>query len=197
MSSLRLLLALAVMAIMLIAPVMVVKLALARPPLAAAAHAYDADAACTSQAERGLPSPARPIPDALRRGAPCSLDGAMVTDKDTISTGPAGVTRYAFGLRSDSGAESVATLAGGRAAELWNATQAGDRVVVQTVAGRVALVGDGSRTVPTDANPESAAGDNKFALWITGVLCALEMLALAIFITVRRRARSNVQSVEA
>ena len=187
MSSVRVLLTAAVAAVMLIAPVMAVRLALARPPLAAAARDYDADAACAGAAARGLPSPARPIPDALHRGAPCALDGAMVTEKDTVSTGPAGVTRFVFGLRTDGGAESIATLAGNLAADLWNSKQPGDRVVVQTVAGRVALVGDGSRTVPTDDNPESAARDNAFALWITGVLCALEVLALAIVSTQRKR----------
>jgi len=188
MSSVRLLLAVAVTAVMLIAPVMFVELAIARPPLAAAARGYDADAACSTQATRGLPSPTQPIPDALRRGVPCALDGAMVTEKDTVSAGPAGVTRYAFGLRSDDGAEYIATLAGDRAAELFDATQSGDRVVVQTVRGKVALVGDGSRTVPTDANPASAARNNALALWTTGGLSALEMFALAIFFTMRRRA---------
>lgn len=187
MSSGRLLLAVAVTAVMLVAPVMFVELAIARPPLAAAARAYDVDAGCASQTTRGLPSPTRPIPNALRRGVPCALDGAMVTEKDTVSAGPAGITRYAFGLRSDDGAEYIATLAGDRAVELFNATQSGDRVVVQTLRGRVALVGDGSRTVATDANPDTPARNNAVALWTTGVLCALEVLALAIFIAVRRR----------
>jgi hypothetical protein len=187
MSSIRLVLAVAVTAIMLIAPVMAVELALARPPLAAAAHTYDADAACSGQAKRGLPSPARPVPDALRRGALCAIDGAMVTEKDTVSTGPVGITRYILGLRTDGGAGSVATLAGGRAAELWNATQAGGRVSVQTAGGRVALVVDGSRSFPTDSNAESVAHYNALSLWITVVLSTLELLTLAIVIALRRR----------
>jgi hypothetical protein len=187
MSSIRLLLVIAVAAVMLIAPVMAVKLALARPPLAAAARVYDNDL-CTHLAMHWLPPSARP--DSIRlhhRTTPCPVDFAMVAEKDTISTGPAGITRYAFGLRTDEGTDYIVTLAGDRAAELFNATQTGDRVSLQILRGQVVLVSDGSRTVPTDANPDSLARDNELGLWITGMLCVLEVLALAIFAALRRR----------
>ncbi len=187
MSSLRLLIAVAVTAIMLIAPVMFVELTLVRPPLAAAAHAYDADP-CTGLVEQSHPFPVRPNPGGLHHHTtPCAVVGAMVTEKDTISTGPAGITRYALGVRTDGGAEFSATLAGDRAVDLFNAMQPGDRVVVQTLRGQVVLVGDGTRTVPTDTNPDTPARNNAVALWITGVLCVLEVLALAIFAALRRR----------
>jgi hypothetical protein len=184
--------AVAATAIMLIAPIMFVDLALARPPLAAAAGVYETNASCSGPAMRGLPPPTRPIPDSMRNGAPCAVSGAMVTEKDTLSEGTAGNTHYVLGLRSDTGDEFVVRLEGENASNLWTSTQGGDRVLIQTVNGGVALVGDGTRTVRTEANPAAAAGQNELALWITGAMCVLELLAVAILVAFRRRAASAV-----
>src|ERR1700681_249723 len=145
-------LAIVASAIALIAPVAFVGLAVARPPLAAAAATYDANATCSGRARTGFPPPTQPIPDSARNGVPCAISGAIVVEKDTLSRGSTGATHYALGLRSESGAESLVTLEGDNAANLWNAIQAGDRVLIQTMRGQVTLVGDGTRTVRTDQN---------------------------------------------
>ncbi|HEY5093929.1 MAG TPA: hypothetical protein VII69_02300 [Candidatus Eremiobacteraceae bacterium] len=181
----------AVAAALLIAPVTFFVFALARPPLAAAATAYVSSAGCSGTAAHGLPQPLRPIPDPLRNGAPCAVAGAMVTEKDTISQGVAGLTRYVLGLRTDAGAEYLATLDGDAAAALWNSAQAGDRVLIQTFRGRAVLVGDGTRTVPTDANPSSAAQNSAVDLWISSGLSALELLAVGMFAIWRRRSAAS------
>jgi hypothetical protein len=183
--------------VMLIAPVMLVSLALAHPSLTRAAASYTADKICSSPAVHGLPPPTRPIPVAMRNATPCAIRGAMVTEKDTISQGLASVTRYALGLRSDAGAESVATLDDGDAQSLWSSTQPGDRVVLQTLNGRVDLVGDGTRTVRTDSNPLAVAQANALGMWIAGGICALELVAVGLFISWRRTASSVGQSMDA
>jgi hypothetical protein len=177
--------------LLLIAPVMVVVLALARPPLAAAAAAYEANAICSSAARGGLPPPARPIPDPLRNGAPCAVGGAIVAEKDTLSGGTIGATHFALGLRLDSGIESVVTLDDRSAADLWNAIQPGDRVLVQIMRSQITLVGDGVRTVRTQTNPLAAAGSNALGLWIAGILCVLECIAVGIIVAVRRGANAT------
>ena len=173
--------------VLLLAPVVFVVLALGRAPLAAAAAAYDGTAACSAVARAGLPSPTHPIPDALRNGTPCAVMGAIVAEKDTLSGGPTGPTHFALGLRSDSGNESVVTLEGGKAQEFWNAIQGGDRVLIQTQSGLVMLVGDGTRTVPTGSNPDVHARSNALGLRLSGSMCALEFIAIGIFVALRRR----------
>ncbi|HKW45555.1 MAG TPA: hypothetical protein VJN22_07845 [Candidatus Eremiobacteraceae bacterium] len=183
--------------VMLIAPAVLVTLVLARPPLARAAATYGTHPDCANPAALGLPQPARPIPLTMRNGQPCAITGAMVSEKDTVSQGIASVTHYALGLRTDAGAEFVATLDGADAESLWSSTQPGDRVAIQTFDGRVALVGDGARTVRTSSNPESAARSNALGLWIAGVICALEVLSVWIIIAWRRTISTENQSVDA
>lgn len=190
-------LAVAGAAVLLIAPVTFLVFASARPPVAAAAAAYRSNASCSGPAAHGLPQPARPIPDPLRNGEPCAVSGAMVTEKDTLSQGVAGVTRYVLGLRTDAGAEYLSTLDGGAAAALWNSAQAGDRVLIQTSHGRATLIGDGTRTVPTDANPSAAAEDSALDMWISGGLTALELLGAGLFAIWRKRSSASSQSVDA
>lgn len=172
--------------VLLIAPVVFVVLALGRPPLAAAAVAYEGSAACSATVRTGLPSPTHPIPDSLRNGSPCAVTGAIVAEKDTVSGGATGPTHFALGLRTDAGIAAVVTLEGDNAQDLWNAVQAGDRVLIQTLHGRVTLVGNGIRTVPTDSNPETSAQSNALGLWIAGTLCGLELIASGIFVALRR-----------
>jgi hypothetical protein len=181
--------ALAVVAacVLLVAPVVFVGLALGRAPLAAEAAAYEGNATCSASASAGLPSPTHPIPDALVSGTPCAVTGAIVAEKDTLSSGSIGTTHYALGLRSDSGDESVVTLEGAKAQELWNSVHGGDRVLIQTLHGQVTLVGDGTRTVPTDSSPAFLARSNALGLWIAGSMCVLEIIALGIFAALRRR----------
>src|SRR5476651_2012612 len=137
-SGLQIVLLLAATVVLLIAPVMFFDFASARPELAAAAAAYSSNASCTEPAARGLPRPAQPIPDSMRNGKPCAVAGAMVTEKDTLSQGVGGLTRYVIGLRTDAGGEYLPTLGGADAAALWNSVQAGDRVLVQTYQGHAA-----------------------------------------------------------
>jgi hypothetical protein len=179
----------AVGCVLLIAPVAFFSFALARPPLAAAAGAYESDGACSGPERSGLPPPTRPIPDAMRNGEPCAVTGAIVAEKDTVSGGSIGATHYALGLRSDSGIGSVVTLDGDNAADLWNAVQSGDRVVIQTMHGQVTLVGNGIRTVRTESNPTAVARSNALGLWIAGSMCVLELLAVGLFVALRRRTR--------
>ncbi len=173
--------------VLLLAPVVFVALALARAPLAAAAAAYEGNATCVATARAAVQSPANPIPDALRNGTPCAISGAIVAEKDTLSSGSIGTTHYALGLRSDSGNDSVVTLDGGKAQELWDGIQGGDRVLIQTLRGQVTLVGDGYRTVPTDSNPSVQSQGNALGLMIAGGMCMLELVAFGIFIALRRR----------
>jgi hypothetical protein len=173
--------------ILLIAPLAFVDLALARPPVAAAAGAYEGNATCSGAARAGLPPPTRPIPDSMRNGAPCAVSGAIVLEKDTFSGGSIGATHYALGLRSDSGNASVVTLEGDNAVDLWNAIQSGDRVVIQTLRSQITLVGDGTRTVRTESNPTALARSSALGLWIAGCMCVLEILAVGIFVALRRR----------
>lgn len=181
----------AAVAILLIAPVMFFNFAAARPRLAAASAAYGANAACTDPAARGLPRPAQPLSDAMRIGTPCAVAGAMVTEKDTLSQGVAGLTRYVVGLRTDAGAEYLPTLDGASAAAFWNSVQAGDRVLIQTFHGHAALVGDGTLTVPTDSNPSAAARTNATDLWVAGSMSALELIAVGMLAIWRRRSAAS------
>ena len=142
-------------------------------------------------AERGLPRPAQPVPDSMRNGTPCAVAGAMVTEKDTLSQGVGGLTRYVLGLRTDAGAEFLPTLDGASAAAFWNSVQAGDRVLVQTFHGHAALVGDGTLTVTTDENPSAAARTNATDLWVAGGLSALELIAVGMFAIWRRRSAAS------
>jgi hypothetical protein len=183
-------------ALMLIAPVLLFNLAMARPPLAAAANAYETNAPCAGPAAHGLPPPTRPLTQAARNGVPCAISGAMVTEKDTLTRGT-GQTHYALGLRSDAGAEYLATLDGDSAADLWNSTQAGNRVLIQTFRGQVALVGDGTRTVGTVSNPSSAARSNWLSMLVAGGMCVLELLAAGLLVALRKRAAMADQSVDA
>jgi hypothetical protein len=173
--------------VFLIAPVSLIVLALAHPQLAAASGAYESNPTCSGPARAGLPSPTRPIPDSMRNGVPCAVAGAIVGEKDTVSGGSIGATHYALGLRSDSGAASVITLEGGNAADLWNAIQPGDRVLIQTMRGQTTLVGDGTRTVLTDENPAAIARSNALGMEIAGSMCVLELIAVGIFVALRRR----------
>lgn len=179
-------------AILLVAPVWFVELVAARQSLAVAAREYDANTSCTGPAARGLPLPTRPIPDAARTSVPCAITGAMVTEKDTTSQGLSGAPHYALGLRSDAGVESIAKLEDYDAPKLWNAVQTGDRVLIQTLHGGVALVGDGTRTVRTVANPRSAARDNATGIWIAGALCVLELTVVGFFLALGRRGASGL-----
>jgi hypothetical protein len=179
--------------ILLIAPVALAVLAMARPPLAAAAALYETDATCSSAARAGLPQPTKPIPDSLRNGEPCAVSGAIVAEKDSLSGGSIGATHFVLGLRSDAGIGSVVTLDGNNAADLWNAIQPGDRVLVQTMRGQVTLVGDGTRTVRTQANPTAAAASNALGLWIALILCVLEGIAVGIIVALRRRSANPTE----
>ena len=176
-----------VAAVFLIAPVMLFRLAMDRQRSAAAANAYESAATCSGPSTRGLPPPAQPLSNSVRDGVPCAMSGAIVTEKDTLSQG-IGLTRYALGLRSDAGKEYLATLDDVAAADLWNSIHAGDRVIVQTYAGRVALVGDGARTVRTDSNPSSVARHDRIGIWVTGGMFALEVFAIGMVAAWRRRA---------
>jgi hypothetical protein len=181
--------ALAVVAVcvLLLAPVVFVVLVLDHAPLAAAAAEYEGDATCAATARAAVQSPTHPIPDALRNGTPCAITGAIVAEKDTLSGGATGAAHYALGLRSDSGNDSVVTLDGGKAQEFWNEVQGGDRVLIQTLRGQVTLVGDGYRTVPTGSTPAVQSQSNALGLWLAGSMCALEFIALGIFVALRRR----------
>jgi hypothetical protein len=180
----------AVAALLLIPPGVLVMLMLASPPLAAAAEAYHASAICSDPVEHGLPSPKRPIPNSLRDKSPCAVTGAIVAEKDALSQG-LGPAHYALGLRSDAGVEYRATLEGDAAAGVWNSVQNGDRVLIQTYRGRVALVGDGAETVRTASNPFSAAQSNRLGVNIAGGMVGFEILALALFAAWRRRAAAS------
>jgi hypothetical protein len=173
--------------LLLIAPVALCSFALTRPPLAASAGAYEGNENCAGPARAGLPQPTHPIPDAMRDSQPCAVTGAIVAEKDTLSGGTIGATHYVLGLRSDSGNDFVVTLDGDNAANLWNAIQSGDRVLIQTMRGQVILVGDGTHTVPTDSNPTTAAQSNAVGLEIAGIMCVLEIFAGSIFVVSRRR----------
>ena len=173
--------------VLLIAPVALIVLARAHPQLSSAAGAYEANSMCSGPARTGLPPPTRPIPDSMRSGVPCAVAGAIVAEKDTVSGGSIGATHYALGIRSDSGVASVVTLEGGNAADLWNAIQPGDRVLIQTMRGEITLVGDGSRTVLSDANPAAVARSNTLGMEIAGSMCVLELIAGGIFVALRRR----------
>jgi hypothetical protein len=182
--------------VLLIAPVALCSFALARPPLAASAAAYERNAACAGPAQAGLPQPTHPIPDSMRDSQPCAVTGAIVAEKDTLSGGTLGATHYVLGLRSDLGDDFVVTLDGDNAANLWNAIQSGDRVLIQTMLGHVTLVGDGTRTVRTDSNPATAAQTNAVGLEIAGTMCVLEIFAGGIFVALRRRGPVSAEDAQ-